>query len=178
MNYALIKKTDIANGPGVRVSLFVSGCTHHCKECFNQETWDFQYGNLFDDSVMQELLKAIEPSYIAGFSLLGGDPFEKANRNTVLEILKKIKSAFPKKSIWCYTGYDFNNDIMKWLHKEDNTVRDMLTYIDVLVDGEFIAERKNLNLRFRGSDNQKIIDVQQTMNSGQIIELDVSAMLI
>lgn len=178
MNYALIKKTDIANGPGVRVSLFVSGCTHHCKECFNPETWDFQYGKPFDDSVMQELLKAIEPSYIAGFSLLGGDPFEQANRNTVLEISKKIKSVFPKKSIWCYTGYDFNRDIMKWFHKKDNTVKDMLTYIDVLVDGKFIVERKNLNLRFRGSDNQKIIDVKQTMNSGQIVELDVTRMLI
>lgn len=178
MNYALIKKTDIANGPGVRVSLFVSGCTHHCKDCFNPETWDFQYGNLFDDSVMQELLKAIEPSYIAGFSLLGGDPFEQANRDTVLEILKKIKSALPQKSIWCYTGYDFNSDIMKLFHKEDSTIKDMLMYIDVLVDGEFMVERKNLNLRFRGSDNQKIIDVQQTMNSGQMVELDVSRMLI
>ena len=148
MNYATIKKTDVANGPGVRVSLFVSGCTHHCKGCFNSEAWDFHYGQAYTEETEQEILQALAPDYIRGLSLLGGEPMEPENRGAVLSLVKKVREQYPQKTIWCYTGYHFDRD---------------LPLLDVIVDGEFIEERKNLRLAFRGSENQRILDVQLSL---------------
>ena len=169
MNYATIKKHDIANGPGVRVSLFVSGCTHHCPGCFNPETWDFNYGQELNSDVINEILQALEPSYIHGFSLLGGEPFEYKNQQGLLPLLKEIKTRFPNKDIWCYTGYLFDEDICGKMLDQVPETRELLSYIDVLIDGPFIEERKNLKIRFRGSDNQRIIDVKKTMEAGEIV---------
>lgn len=172
MNYANIKKYDIANGPGVRVSLFVSGCTHHCPGCFNPETWDFNYGQPFDSDVINEILEALQPSYIHGFSLLGGEPFEYKNQIGLLPLLKEIKNRFPNKDIWCYTGYDFETDILEDMAKKWSETYDMLSYIDVLVDGEFVEAKKDLALRFRGSSNQRIIQVQESLKENKVILWD------
>lgn len=174
MNYATIKKHDIANGPGVRVSLFVSGCSHHCPGCFNPETWDFNYGKPFDSDAINEVLQAMEPSYIHGFSLLGGEPFELKNQQGVLPLLKEIKSKFPNKDIWCYTGYDFEKDILENMASTWNETTEMLSYIDILVDGEFVEAKKDVSLRFRGSSNQRIIDVKESLKQKNIILWDDS----
>lgn len=172
MNYANIKKYDIANGPGVRVSLFVSGCTHHCPGCFNPETWDFNYGGPFDSDVINEILEALEPTYIRGFSLLGGEPFEYKNQIGLLPLLREIKNRFPNKDIWCYTGYDFETDILEDMAKKWSETYEMLSYIDVLVDGEFVEAKKDLALRFRGSSNQRIIQVQESLQQNKVILWD------
>lgn len=172
MNYATIKKYDIANGPGVRVSLFVSGCTHHCPGCFNPETWDFNYGNPFDSDVMNEILEALQPSYIRGFTLLGGEPFEYTNQKGILPLLKEIKTRFPNKDIWCFTGYDFEKDILNNMLVKWSETAEMLSYIDILVDGEFVEAKKNLSLRFRGSSNQRLINVQESLKRNEIILWD------
>ncbi|MDE5778330.1 MAG: anaerobic ribonucleoside-triphosphate reductase activating protein [Lachnospiraceae bacterium] len=172
MNYGAIKKCDVANGPGVRVSLFVSGCTHHCEGCFNKETWDFNYGKLFDSDVINAILEALQPSYIHGFSLLGGEPFEYKNQLSLLPLLKEIKSQFPGKDIWCYTGYDFEKDILDDMCKKWTETYDMLSYIDVLVDGEFVEEKKDLSLKFRGSSNQRIICVPESLKGDKVILWD------
>lgn len=172
MNYGTIKKYDIANGPGVRVSLFVSGCTHHCPGCFNQETWDFNYGKPFDSDVINEILEALQPAYIHGFSLLGGEPFEYKNQLGVLPLLKEIKSRFPNKDIWCYTGYDFEQDILGDMAKKWAETYEMLSYIDILVDGEFVEAKKDLALRFRGSSNQRIINVPESLKEDKVILWD------
>ncbi len=174
MNYATIKKHDIANGPGVRVSLFVSGCSHHCPGCFNPETWDFNYGKPFDSDAINEVLQAMEPSYIHGFSLLGGEPFELKNQQGVLPLLKEIKSKFPNKDIWCYTGYDFEKDILENMASTWDETTEMLSYIDILVDGEFVEAKKDVSLRFRGSSNQRIIDVKESLKQKNIILWDDS----
>lgn len=173
MNYAAIKKTDVANGPGVRVSLFVSGCTHYCKGCFNSEAWDFCYGEPYTETVEEEILEALEPSYISGLSVLGGEPFEEANRLPVLELLKKAKEYFPEKGIWCYTGYDYEKDLLRWIAEGREEVAQMLACIDVLVDGEFVEEKKNLRLPFRGSENQRLIDVTASMAQQCIVDFIV-----
>lgn len=164
MNYAAIKKTDVANGTGVRVSLFVSGCRRHCKGCFNSETWDFNFGKPFDDGALGEILDALDHDYIEGFSLLGGEPFEPENREEVLRILTAVRERFPDKTIWCYTGNRYENLI--------GEARGIIEKLDILVDGEFIEEKKNLRLKFRGSENQRIIDVKKSLENGivQIIE--------
>lgn len=172
MKYAALKKHDIANGPGVRVSLFVSGCTHHCPGCFNPETWDFQYGKTFDSDVINEILEALHPSYIRGFSLLGGEPFEYKNQLGVLPLLKEIRHRFPDKDIWCYTGYDFERDILEDMAKKWSETYDMVSCIDILVDGEFIEAKKDLSLRFRGSSNQRIIQVPESLREDRIILWD------
>ncbi len=164
MNYAAIKKTDIANGTGVRVSLFVSGCRRHCKGCFNSETWDFNFGAPFTDDTMQEILDALDHDYIEGFSLLGGEPFEPENRGEVLRILTAVRKKFPDKTIWCYTGNRYENMIKE--------AREIVELLDVLVDGEFIEERKNLRLKFRGSENQRILDVKKSIESGCAVETE------
>uniref|UniRef100_UPI004056E37A anaerobic ribonucleoside-triphosphate reductase activating protein n=1 Tax=Acetatifactor sp. TaxID=1872090 RepID=UPI004056E37A len=171
MNYAALKKTDVANGPGVRVSLFVSGCTHYCKGCFNREAWDFCYGNPYTEEVEEEVLEALEPSYIRGLSVLGGEPFEEANRSTVLGLLKRVKERYPEKTIWCYTGYDYEKDLMRWILEGREEVSQMLSYINVLVDGEFVEELKNLKLPFRGSENQRLIDVEASVTRESVIEV-------
>lgn len=165
MNYAALKKTDIANGTGVRVSLFVSGCRRHCKECFNSETWDFNFGEKFTDDTMTEIIDALSYDYIEGFSLLGGEPFEKENRETVFEILKTIREKFPDKTIWCYSGFTFEELL-------ESGAGNILELLDVLVDGAFVLEKKNLSLKFRGSENQRIIDVKKTLESGKINEIE------
>lgn len=165
MNYAALKKTDIANGTGVRVSLFVSGCRRHCKECFNSETWDFNFGEKFTDDTMTEIIDALSHDYIEGFSLLGGEPFEKENRETVFEILKTIREKFPDKTIWCYSGFTFEELL-------ESGAGNILELLDVLVDGAFVLEKKNLSLKFRGSENQRIIDVKKTLESGKINEIE------
>lgn len=169
MNYADIKRIDVANGPGVRVSLFVSGCIHHCKECFNPETWDFGYGKLFDEKAEDEIIEYLKPNYIKGLTLLGGDPMEKVNQEALIPLLEKVKKEYPDKSIWCYTGYDFENDIKENMLENCEVTKKFMSYIDVLVDGEFKLELKDLNLVFRGSSNQRIIMVKESLESGNII---------
>ena len=165
MNYAAIKKTDIANGPGVRVSLFVSGCRRHCKGCFNSETWDFNYGNLFGKSTMNEILEALDKEYIEGFSILGGEPFENENKETVYNVIRTVKEKFPQKTIWCYSGFCFE--------ELAESSRNILELIDVLVDGPFVEEKKNLRLKFRGSENQRIIDVKKSLEKGETVEFEI-----
>lgn len=169
MNYAAIKKRDIANGIGVRVSLFVSGCTHHCKNCFNREAWDFSYGKLFTKDVEDEILGYLEPSFVNGLSLLGGEPFEPQNQRALVGFLERTRKMFPKKDIWCYTGYTLETDLLSESRARCEVTDEMLSMIDVLVDGEFIDELKNINLRFRGSENQRIIDLPETLKSGKTV---------
>ncbi|MDY3031453.1 MAG: anaerobic ribonucleoside-triphosphate reductase activating protein [Clostridia bacterium] len=170
MNYGAIKKTDIANGPGVRVSLFVSGCTHRCKGCFNQETWDFGYGNPFTDDTQRELLEALSPSYIAGLSVLGGEPFEPQNQRELLPFLQKVRELLPSKSIWVYSGYLFDTELLGESRARCEVTDEILRLIDVIVDGEFIEEQKNITLRFKGSENQRIIDVKRSLAAGAVVE--------
>ena len=174
MNYATIKKYDVANGPGVRVSLFVSGCSHHCPGCFNPETWDFNYGKEFNSDVINEIIQALEPSYIHGFTLLGGEPFEYRNQQGLLPLLREIRTRFPNKDIWCYTGYDFEKDILGKMITTWEETKEMLSLIDILVDGEFVEAKKDLALRFRGSSNQRIIKVQESLKENSVILWDDS----
>lgn len=169
MNYSEIKKCDIANGTGVRVTLFVSGCTHHCEGCFNEMTWDFHYGNPFDDAVKERLLAYLEPDYIAGLTLLGGEPLEYANWQALLPFLRTVKARYPGKDIWCYTGYRFEEDILRKFCVQWSDMREFLSYIDVLVDGEFILARKDISLQFRGSDNQRIILARESLEKGETV---------
>lgn len=169
MNYADIKKCDVANGPGVRVSLFVSGCTHHCKECFNQETWDFKYGKPFTKDTEDEIIKYMEPDYIKGITLLGGEPLEHVNQQGLLPLLRRIKKVYPKKSVWCFTGYTFEKDVIGYMLSDWEETKEMLSYIDVMVDGEFIAEKKDLGLVFKGSSNQRTIMVKESIKSGKLV---------
>lgn len=169
MNYAAIKKRDIANGIGVRVSLFVSGCTHHCKNCFNREAWDFSYGKPFTKDVEDEILGYLEPSFVNGLSLLGGEPFEPQNQRALVGFLERTRKMFPKKDIWCYTGYTLETDLLSESRARCEVTDEMLSMIDILVDGEFIDELKNINLRFRGSENQRIIDLPETLKSGKTV---------
>ncbi len=159
MNYAVIKSHDVANGPGVRVSLFVSGCPHRCPGCFNEETWDYQYGAPCTAKTEEEILSALAPSYIKGFSLLGGEPFVPEHQKALLPLMKKIKETMPQKTVWAYSGYT-------WETLPDKT---LLPFLDVLVDGPFIEAEKDLNLRFRGSGNQRLIDVQKSMQQGEVV---------
>lgn len=163
MNYAAIKKCDIANGEGVRISLFVSGCTHHCKGCFQPETWNFDYGNPFDETTEDELIKALEPDYIAGLTLLGGEPMEPENAKRLLPFVKRVRETYPSKNVWFYSGYLFE----ELMEREES--RKLLELIDVLVDGEFVEEQKNISLQFRGSENQRIIDVTKTLKDGSVV---------
>lgn len=169
MNYAAIKKFDVANGTGVRVSLFVSGCTHHCKGCFNEVAWDFAYGNPFTENEVRSILEALRPDYIKGFSLLGGEPFEAANQPALADLLERIKMEYPEKTVWCYSGYSLTDDLLLAKVGSAETIRRMLDCIDVLVDGEFVEAKKDLNLRFRGSSNQRIINLPPTLKSGEIV---------
>ena len=170
MNYATIKKRDIANGVGVRVSLFVSGCTHHCKNCFNKETWDFSYGEKFTEEAEKLILEYLEPDFVNGLSLLGGEPFEIENQEALTLFLRKVKARFPNKDIWCYTGYDFEKDLLTYKVGEMEAVCDMLSCIDVLVDGRFVEPLKVIDLRFRGSTNQRIIDVKRSLAADEVVE--------
>lgn len=169
MNFATIKPFDVANGPGVRVSLFVSGCTHRCKGCFNEEAWDFSYGEEFTSESLDRILTAMKPDYIKGFSLLGGEPFEPRNQIVLCDVLEKIKEAYPDKTVWCYTGYTYDKDLLSGRLCDKAITEKMLRNIDILVDGKFIEELKNLKLRFKGSENQRIIDLRKSEEDDKII---------
>lgn len=165
MNYGEIKNCDIANGEGVRVSLFVSGCTHHCKNCFNEKTWDFSFGEPFTEETEEKILKMLSESYINGLSLLGGEPFEPSNQKVLYPFLQRVKKEFPNKNIWCYSGYTFEELTVNSRASTDIT-KDMLSLIDILVDGEFKEELKDITLKFRGSSNQNVIDVKKSFETG------------
>ncbi len=159
MNYCEIKNCDIANGEGVRVSLFVSGCTHRCRGCFNREAWDFNAGKLFTEDTEDMLIELLAPSYINGLSLLGGEPFEPQNQRRLVPFLKRVKETYPQKNIWCYTGYTYERDLLCSSRARCDVTDEMLSYIDVLVDGEFVEEEYDISLKFRGSKNQRIINL-------------------
>ena len=169
MNYAEIKNCDIANGPGVRISLFVSGCTHHCPGCFNQVAWDFDYGQPFTQQTIDQILEMLKPGYIKGLTLLGGEPFEPENQGAIVELLRQIKEKYPEKSIWAFSGYLFDRDILSGRLGNWEITKEYLSYLDVLVDGPFVEAKKNLSLRFRGSENQRIIDVPASLAANRIV---------
>ncbi len=169
MNYATIKPTDVANGPGVRVSLFVSGCTHRCKECFNSEAWDFHYGQEYGTETGSKILEYLDHTYIAGLSLLGGEPMDPRNQKGILSLVENVKKRFPEKTIWCYTGYDFEKDILGDMAERLPETKRILSCLDVLVDGKFEVEKKDLKLRFKGSSNQRIIKVQESLDMGKVV---------
>lgn len=173
MNYGEIKNCDIANGEGVRVSLFVSGCTHHCKNCFNAQTWDFSFGSPFTKETEDMILNLLAPGYINGLSLLGGEPFEPDNQRALLPFLKRVRAAYPDKTIWCYSGYTLESDLLSESRARCEVTDEMLSCIDVLVDGEFIEEQKNISLAFRGSENQRVINVPKTLDSGSLVWYDL-----
>ena len=165
MNYATIKWYDIANGEGVRISLFVSGCTHRCKNCFNEIAWDFSYGEIFDEAVQEKMLLELGSSYIAGLSLLGGEPLEPQNQAALLPFVREVKKRYPDKSIWCYTGYvlDEKTGLLSAQRANTDDTAELISCFDVLVDGPFVEEFKDIRLKFRGSSNQRVIDVQKTL---------------
>lgn len=165
MNYATIKNCDIANGPGVRVSLFVSGCTHRCPGCFNAVAWDFDYGEPFTEQTVETILHLLRPSYIRGLTLLGGEPFEPQNQAAVVSLLRRVREELPEKTIWAFSGYLYETIVSGKL----GDTSEYLGYLDVLVDGPFVEAKKNLSLRFRGSENQRLIDIPKTREAGEVI---------
>lgn len=169
MNYANIKDFDIANGPGIRISLFVSGCTHHCKGCFNRDAWDFDYGQPFTHETIEQIIQMMKPAYIKGLTLLGGEPFEPQNQGPIVELLRRIKEEYPNKSIWAFSGYLFDKDILSGRLGNWEITKEYLSYLDVLVDGPFVEAEKDLMLRFRGSSNQRLIDVPKSLASGNVV---------
>ncbi len=169
MNYATIKNCDIANGPGVRVSLFVSGCRHRCPGCFNQVAWDFDYGQPFTQEVIQQILNMLGPSHIQGLTLLGGEPFEPENQADLLPLLRLVKKTYPNKSIWAFSGFLYDRDILAGKLGPKEITDEILGYLDVLVDGPFVESQKDLSLRFRGSRNQRLIDVPKSLAAEQIV---------
>ena len=169
MNYATIKNCDIANGPGVRVSLFVSGCTHRCPGCFNEVAWDFNYGQPFTQETIDAILNMLAPSHVKGLTLLGGEPFEPQNQPAIVDLLRQVKEKYPNKSIWAFSGYLFDQDILAKKLGPWEITEEYLSYLDVLVDGPFVAAKKNLSLRFRGSENQRLINVPASIDKGEIV---------
>lgn len=169
MYYGEIKKCDIANGEGVRVSLFVSGCTHHCPGCFNEQTWDFKYGKEYTPETEEEILKALAPNYINGLSLLGGEPFEPQNQEVLVGLLRKVKERYPQKNIWCYSGYLFDRELLQESRARCEYTDEMLSMLDILVDGRFVESKKDITLLFRGSSNQRIIDMKKSLETGEIV---------
>lgn len=171
MNYAEIKYNDIANGPGIRTSLFVSGCTHACKGCFNQIAWDFNYGKPFTEDTINDIIESMRPDYVQGLTLLGGEPFEHTNQQGLLPLLRAVKRFLPDKDIWCFTGYLFDKDICEDMCAKWEEAKEMLSYIDVLVDGKFVEELKDMMLKFKGSSNQRTILVQESLRQNQVVLL-------
>lgn len=168
MNYATIKYCDIANGEGVRTSLFVSGCRRHCPNCFNAVAWDFGYGAPFTKEVRNEILESLAPGYINGLSLLGGEPFEPENQRDLLPLLQEIRRRYPDKSIWCFTGFRLEDELLRdGSHPRCQATDRLLSCIDVLVDGRFVAAEKDISLQFRGSRNQRVLDLPKTLAAGQ-----------
>lgn len=173
MYYGEIKNCDIANGIGVRVTLFVSGCTNRCKGCFQPETWDFNFGRPFAAETEDELIRLLKPGYIRGLTVLGGEPFEPENQPAVLSLLRRVKKEYPAKDIWIFTGFRYDDELIKegaYPHREETD--EILSLTDILVDGRFVEEKKNIMLKFRGSENQRVIDVKKTRLAGEIILWD------
>lgn len=168
MNYSEIKYCDIANGPGVRTSLFVSGCRRHCKNCFNAMTWDFAYGNPFDEAAHEKILKSLEPDYIEGLTILGGEPFEIENQRGLLPFIRKVKETYPDKTIWAFSGNTLEE--IREGHAHCEVTDELLSYLDVLVDGPFVQELYSIRLRFRGSANQRILDLGKSLKMGTAVE--------
>ena len=171
MNYCELKKCDIANGEGVRTVLFVSGCTNHCEECFQPQTWDFEYGQPFTTDTEKELLDLLSPDYINGLTVLGGEPFEPSNQRALLPFLKKVRETYPKKNIWCFSGFTYEELKQEGSHPRCEVTDEMLAQVDVLVDGRFVEELKDISLRFRGSSNQRLIDMNKSREAGKLILL-------
>ena len=169
MNYADIKQYDVANGPGVRISLFVSGCTHRCPNCFNEVAWDFDYGQPFTQETVDSILQMLKPAYVKGITLLGGEPFEPQNQPALVDMLRQSKANYPQKSVWAFSGYLFDRDIQPGNLGDPAITREFLSYVDVLVDGKFEEDKKDLTLRFRGSSNQRIIDVPASLAAGEVV---------
>ena len=172
MNYADIKQYDVANGPGVRISVFVSGCNHHCKDCLNEVAWDFNYGTPFTEETIETVIEYMKPSYIAGLTLLGGEPMEPANQKGLLPLVRRVKEVYPEKTIWCFTGFLFDRDIVETMFDTVPETRELVSYFDVMVDGKFIKKKKNVNLRFKGSSNQRTIMVQDSLDRKEIVLWD------
>lgn len=169
MHYGELKKCDIANGIGVRVTLFVSGCTNRCPGCFQPQTWDFRYGKPFTDETKEEIFAELDKSYVDGLTLLGGEPFEPENQRTLLPLLREVRQKYPGKTVWCFTGFRLDDELLcQGSHPRCEATDDMLACIDVLVDGRFREELKDISLQFRGSRNQRIIDMNQTRRTGVI----------
>ena len=172
MYYADIKKVDVANGPGVRVSLFVSGCTHKCKGCFNEEAWDFKYGHEYTQKEEDKIIELLKPDYIEGITILGGEPFEYVNQKGILPLLRRIRKELPNKTILCFSGYTFDTDILEDMCNKYEETKELISYIDVLVDGKFEIDKKNFKLKFRGSSNQRIINVKESLKNNKVILMD------
>ena len=171
MNYAGIKYCDIANGTGCRTVLFVSGCRNACKGCFQPQTWDFGYGEPFDEKVQEEVLKSLEPDYIKGITVLGGEPFEPENQKELVPFMRKVVARYPNKNVWAFTGYIYDKDLVAGGRRHTEDTDELLSMIDVLVDGPFQEEKKDITLKFRGSSNQRILDLKETIRTGNIITL-------
>ena len=169
MNYGEIKNCDIANGIGVRVSLFVSGCTHHCRGCFNAQTWDFNFGEPFTKEVEDKIIEYLKPDYINGLTVLGGEPFEPDNQRALLPFLRRVKEECPGKTLWIYSGYLFDEELLKESRGRCECTDEILSMTDILVDGRFVEELKNIRLVFKGSENQRIIDVQSSLKENKVI---------
>ena len=168
MHYGEIKNCDIANGEGVRVSLFVSGCTNHCKNCFQPQTWDFEFGRPFTAETEEELLTMLKPDYINGLTVLGGEPFEPSNQRSLLPFLRRVRETYPKKNIWCFSGFTYEELKTDGSHPRCEVTDEMLDQLDVLVDGRFVEELKDISLRFRGSSNQRLIDMKKSREAGEL----------
>lgn len=160
MRYNQIRKMDISNGPGVRVSLFMQGCAFHCKNCFNKETWDFEGGNELTDEVIDEIMELCKKSHIKGLSILGGEPWHPRNVDTTVKIVKRFKEELPNKTIWSWSGFTFEN----YLSKIDG-----IEYVDVIVDGQFVEELKDISLRWKGSSNQRVINVKESLKTNEVV---------
>lgn len=171
MNYGAIKKCDIANGVGVRTVLFVSGCTHHCKGCFQPETWNFDYGERYTKETEDEIIESLRPDYVDGITLLGGEPFEPENQRELVKLLRRIKKELPQKTVWSFSGFTYE-ELMGDSRAVCEVTKEMLSMLDVLVDGEFVEAKRNISLRFRGSENQRLIDMNKTRKEGKIVLWD------
>jgi len=169
MHYGTIKKFDIADGEGVRVTLFVSGCTNMCEGCFQKETWDFHYGSPYTEETEKEILEALNSDFIQGLTLLGGEPFEIENQKVLVKLLKKVRGVYPDKDIWSYTGFVYDKDLLEGQRRHCEVTDEMLGYLDVLVDGPFMIDKKNIMLKFRGSENQRVIDMKKTLATGKVV---------
>lgn len=172
MNYAEIKKFDIANGPGVRVSLFVSGCTHKCPGCFNEIAWPFDYGEKFTKEVENEILKELSDSAYQGMTILGGEPMDPRNQPGILPLVKRFKELYPQKDLWVFTGYLYDRDVLGWMKRDLPETGELLKYIDVMVDGPFMKDQMDVTLLYKGSANQRTIDVQKSLAAGEIVQWD------